>query len=282
MALAVPTRYGQDMIVSQGQDDDLVWRSIDNVGKVWFEGHFEIPSGKYLEGNDNDVGKILEEMFAYILSVHPSFFDDKKGTIVETHLDFPRDWGLGSSSTMIYNLAKWANVDAHSILTNTMGGSGYDIACAGSNSPILYQLQNKTPFSKQVAFNPTFKDHLYFIHLGKKQNSRSGIKYYRDHVANNPKTISNISIITNRLLHATTLNEFQTLVKHHEKIVSELLDMKRVKKDRFPDYWGQVKSLGAWGGDFVMATSKRSYKETETYFKEKGYPVFFSYKEMIL
>lgn len=282
MALAVPTRYGQDMIVKQGENEGLNWRSIDNSGKTWFEGNFEIPSGKYLAGNDDNVGKTLEEMFTYIRSENPSFFNDKNGTIVETHLDFPRDWGLGSSSTMIYNLGKWSNVDAHSILQNTMGGSGYDIACAGSDTPILYQLQNKTPFSKQVEFNPTFKENIYFIHLGQKQNSRSGIKYYREHVADNSKTISNVSIITNRLLQSTTISEFQSLVKHHEKILSSLLNKESVKEERFPDFWGQVKSLGAWGGDFVMATSKKSYQETEAYFKEKGYPTFFSYKEMIL
>lgn len=282
MALAVPTRYGQDMIIDNDAHEGLVWQSINHEGKIWFEGVFEMPSGKYLKGNDEGVGKTLERMFAYIISIRSTFFNDKNGTLVKTHLDFPRDWGLGSSSTMIYNLAQWADVDPYLLLSNTMGGSGYDIACAGTNHPILYQRQNNKPFTKKANFDPPFKENLYFVYLGQKQNSRTGIKYYREHVANNPRVINNMSIITNRLLNATTINEFQSLIKHHEKVLSSLLKMSRVKEDRFSDFWGQVKSLGAWGGDFVLVTSNRSYEETVEYFKEKGYDVFFSYQEIIL
>lgn len=282
MALAVPTKYGQDMIVTHDNHQGLVWQSIDCEGKIWFEGNFEIPTGKYLKGNDEGVGNTLEQMFTYIISIHTDFFNDKNGVLIKTHLDFPRDWGLGSSSTMIYNLAQWTNVDPYLLLANTMGGSGYDIACAGTNHPIFYQRQNGQPFTKKANFNPPFKDNLFFVYLGQKQNSRSGIKYYRENVANNPRVINNMSIITNRLLNATTINEFQSLIKNHEKVLSSLLKMNRVKKERFSDFWGQVKSLGAWGGDFVLVTSKKSKEETAAYFKAKGHDVFFSYQEIIL
>lgn len=282
MALAVPTKFGQDMVISSHKEKGLRWQSLDHESNIWFDGRFDVPSGKYIEGNDKNVGKTLEKMFQYILTIHPNFFSDKNSTLIKTHLDFPRNWGLGSSSTMIYNLAEWANVDAYLLLENSMGGSGYDIACAGAEHPIIYQIQFKTPFTRNAYFDPPFKDKLYFIYLGKKQNSRSGIKYYRENVQDNQKAISNISIITNRMINATTLGEFQSLVKHHEKMMSSLLNIPRVKKERFDDYWGQVKSLGAWGGDFVMATSKKSRDKTEQYFKEKGYDVFFSYNELII
>jgi mevalonate kinase len=282
MALAVPTRYGQDMIVNKDDHQGLVWQSIDCEDDLWFDGEFDISTGKYLNGTDEGVGNTLEQMFMYILSIHPDFLNDKDGTLVTTYLDFPRDWGLGSSSTMIYNLAQWADVDPYLLLANTMGGSGYDIACAGTDHPILYQRQNDKPFTKKAKFDPSFKENLFFVYLGQKQNSRSGIKYYREHVVNNPRVINNMSIITKRLLNSTKLSEFESLIKHHEKVLSSLLKMKRVKKERFPDYWGQVKSLGAWGGDFVLVTSKKSRKKTAAYFKEKGYEVFFSYDEIIL
>ncbi len=281
MALAVPTRYGQDMVVSQSKHQGLHWQSLDHEGKVWFDGQFNL-DGEYIKGNDEGVGKTLEQMFQYIRTIHQDFFKDKNGFSIKTHLDFPRNWGLGSSSTMIYNLAQWANVDAFLLLENSMGGSGYDIACAGANYPILYQIQFKTPFTRNAYFDPPFKDQLYFIYLGKKQNSRSGIKHYRDKVGDQPQLISNISIITNRMLSATTISEFQSLVKHHEKMISSIINLPRIKKERFDDYWGQVKSLGAWGGDFIMATSKKSREETEMYFKAKGYDVFFAYDELIL
>jgi len=42
-----------------------------------------------------------------------------------------------------------------------------------------------------------------------------------------------------------------------------------------------VKSLGAWGGDFVLVTSNRPEEETRNYFNEKGLEVFLRYDEII-
>jgi hypothetical protein len=221
-------------------------------------------------------------MFAYILGEHPGFLNDKAGTLVETQMDFPREWGLGSSSTLVYNLSAWANVDAHRLLSETLGGSGYDIACAGAEGPILYQLQDNHPFARSADFKPRFSNQLYFVYLGQKQNSRAGIRHYREHAANQHRALSNVSIITHRMINATTISEFQHLIRHHEDVVSTVLGLPKVKDERFPDYWGQVKSLGAWGGDFVLVTSKESAEDTLAYFKEKGYPIFFKYDEMVL
>ena len=66
-------------------------------------------------------------------------------------------------------MAQWANIDAYILLEMTFGGSGYDIACAQTNSPIIYQLENEIPNFKTVSFNPTFKDQIYFVYLNQKQ-----------------------------------------------------------------------------------------------------------------
>ena len=58
--------------------------------------------------------------------------------------------------------------------------------------------------------------------------------------------------------------------------------MKKVQSIYFSDYWGLVKSLGAWGGDFVLATSNRNFTETKKYFNEKGFNVFLKYEDLIL
>ncbi len=50
----------------------------------------------------------------------------------------------------------------------------------------------------------------------------------------------------------------------------------------FSDYWGEVKSLGAWGGDFVLVTSKKPIEETREYFLNKGNDVFIPYAELII
>ena len=47
----------------------------------------------------------------------------------------------------------------------------------------------------------------------------------------------------------------------------------------FPDFDGVIKSLGAWGGDFVMVISNENPTD---YFMEKGYETVIPYEEMIL
>ncbi|MBQ0741502.1 mevalonate kinase, partial [Aquimarina celericrescens] len=61
----------------------------------------------------------------------------------KTRLEFPKNWGLGTSSTLITNVSKWASVDPYQLLEKTFGGSGYDIACAKSEFPLVYSLENK-------------------------------------------------------------------------------------------------------------------------------------------
>ncbi len=284
LALACPTHYGQDMNIFQGNHEGLIWRSFNNLGEIWFEGKFNIPHGKYLEGNDDAVGERLEQMFTYISSVHQDFFTTKNGLLIETRLDFPNEWGLGSSSTLIYNLGKWANINPLDLLKNTMGGSGYDIACAGSNDSILYEIKNEIPSFKSSGFNPPFKENLFFVYLEKKQNSRTGIQYYREQISDKEikPIVNKISDITNKMLTAKTIGEFKALIKEHEDLVASHLNLKKVKDELFPDFWGEIKSLGAWGGDFVLVASEKDYKETEAYFSMNRYPVFFSYAEIIM
>ena len=43
-----------------------------------------------------------------------------------------------------------------------------------------------------------------------------------------------------------------------------------------------MKSLAAWGGYFVLATTDRSEEETRAYFQVKGMDVIFMYDELIL
>lgn len=282
MALAVPTRFGQSMQVTKGTQAHLLWRSVDRNNQIWFEGEYDLSSGKYLRGTDKNTGYRLEQIWSYIQSVHPHFLSNKSGLIITTQLDFDRAWGLGTSSTLISNIANWANVNPYTLLENTFGGSGYDIACANSSTPILYQIQNGNPVSRTSLFSPSFKDNLYFIYLGQKQNSQESVRYYKEHVANNPRVISNISIISHRMVNATTASEFGALMEHHEHLMSDILNLPTVKEQRFQDFWGQIKSLGAWGGDFAMAVSQSSPEETLDYFQRKGYPIVFGYDEMVL
>ena len=78
------------------------------------------------------------------------------------------------------------------------------------------------------------------------------------------------------------LDGFQKLMAEHEKRISSLLDVPTVKSVYFSDFDGEVKSLGAWGGDFYLAATRLSERDVFQYFKEKGLNVVFPWKELVL
>lgn len=84
------------------------------------------------------------------------------------------------------------------------------------------------------------------------------------------------------MLNCTALNAFETLLEEHEYIISNALEWERVQQSVFPEYWGKVKSLGAWGGDFVLLTNNRTEKELRDYLQQKNIDVVFSFSELIL
>lgn len=282
-ALALPSSLGQTMNVSYQRSDapTLKWKSYDNEGKLWFEAQFDLWRFRLLSEETEaalDLQKILRQ--ARTQNVH--FLRDEADTLVETKLEFPLNWGLGSSSTLIYNIAQWAYVSPFELSAKTFGGSGYDIACAQSMGPIIYSCASKGPEWKSVTFSPLFKDKLYFVHLNKKQNSRTEIERYRSiNVGDKSSLIRKINELTHCMANAIDLREFEDCLYEHERVVSHALDMPRVKDLLFHDYWGAVKSLGAWGGDFVMVTSNKSAAQTKEYFASRGHDTVMEYDEII-
>ena len=74
------------------------------------------------------------------------------------------------ASTLINNIAQWLKIDAFELLRESFGGSGYDVACAQTDSPIIYHLVNNEPHFKKVNFNPPFKENIHFVYLNKSYN----------------------------------------------------------------------------------------------------------------
>ena len=176
----------------------------------------------------------------------------------------------------------WANINPYLLLQNTFGGSGYDIACARSNNPILYQIINKENRVEDINFNPPFKDNLYFVYLGKKQSSSEEIATFKMHGKFTSSDIDSISNITNELILTKDLVGFESLLTQHEKIMSKVLKLPSVKSKHFPDYPGVVKSLGAWGGDFVLVTSSFSEHKLRAYMRSKGFDTVFKYEGLVI
>ncbi|GAA4943736.1 GYDIA family GHMP kinase [Algibacter agarivorans] len=284
LSLAIPTKFGQSLTFEPIRKPKLIWESFDDKGKIWFENAFDLRNNEMLETpkvseqHDKTSERLLQILNAS-KKLNPNFLNTNNGFRVTTKLDFPKNWGLGTSSTLINNMAQWAEIDAHKLLENTFGGSGYDIACAQYNSPITFQLKNGKPIVKQIVFNPVFIENLYFVHLNKKQNSRKGIKHYHENKENSKLAINNINEITSQMIACNTLDHFETLITQHETIISKITKQTPVKALLFNDFKGAIKSLGAWGGDFVLVASK---EKPSKYFKKKGFGTIIPYKEMVL
>lgn len=279
LGLAIPTSYGQSLNVTPTTSGLLEWTSLDENNEVWFAAKFDLKDLKVISTSDEAMAKTLVTLLLEANAQNPLLLTDSDGFQIETQLTFPRSWGLGTSSTLINNLAQWARVDAYQLLWNAFGGSGYDIACAQYNSPITYQLKNGVPHVENVDFDPYFKDSLYFVHLNEKQSSKEAITNYREQQFDVSELVKSVSSITKKMIAAPTLDGFEALMEEHEALLSEVLKLKPVRQRLFPDYFGMVKSLGAWGGDFVLATGD---EKSLSYFKAKGYETVVPYSKMIL
>lgn len=288
VSLAVPTKFGQDLVVENIQQPQLIWGSFTHTGDCWFEAVFELPKLRLVsctfnsdkEGSAEFIAETLLEILSEAKRMNPDFLSTKNGFVVKTRLTFPRNWGLGSSSTLINSIASWAKVDAFQLLWNSFKGSGYDIACAQNNTPVFYQIASKKPVVKQVEFNPTFKENIFFVYLNQKQDSKEGIAKFRESEQNFDKEIQRISEISNEFLKAKSIESFNQLLVEHEEIISSIIKLKPIKEQLFSDYHlGNIKSLGAWGGDFVMVTGN---DQTPNYFKNKGFNTVLRYQQIIL
>ncbi|MEX0313677.1 MAG: GHMP kinase, partial [Allomuricauda sp.] len=112
-----------------------------------------------------------------------------------------------------------------------------------------------------------------------KQNSRNAIANYRSLEFDKAELVHNLTHITKNMMACGTLPEFEALMDLHEQTLSGVLKVPTVKNRLFPEYSRSVKSLGAWGGDFVLVTGGQ---EDQLYFKNKDFRTVLPYSEMVL
>ena len=280
LALALPLKLGQSLTIETVCTPSLQWNAYKLNGP-WFSVTMNPENLEIINSDDQPKAEKLSEILKAVKQLNPAAFKD--GLCFETRLDFDPNWGLGSSSTLIANLARWANVNPYELLKLTFGGSGYDIACATAEQPIYYQLIDNQPNVEIIDFNPSFAEHLFFIYQGQKQSSSKEIKAFLEKT--NPidlqKDIEAVSEISRAVPKCQSLEEFAMLMQCHERIISRCIGQEPVQK-RFPDFEGVLKSLGAWGGDFILAATEWDKSQVKEYFKGKGLEVVFGYKEIVL
>ena len=296
LALALPLKLGQTMAVETCHGASLQWNAHKPDGP-WFSVTLNPENLDIINCNDQPKAEKLAQILQAVKQLNPKAYEGNDLHFT-THLDFDPNWGLGSSSTLIANLARWAKVNPYELLKLTFGGSGYDIACATAEEPIYYQLagldcfvprndakrqSGPTPMVKSVAFQPSFTEHLFFIYQGQKQSSSKEIKAFlaKANPIDLQKDIETVSEISRAVPKCQNLDEFGLLMQCHERIISRCIGQEPVQK-RFPDFEGVLKSLGAWGGDFILAATEWTENQVREYFKGRGLEVIFGYNEIVL
>lgn len=284
VAFALPTIQGQSLHIEAIEEPVLYWTSYDVDGEVWMQEQVSIAQLLQEDVQENRVNgtEYLQTLVRVLRAAHrqnPVLLQQAKGFRVITKLTFPRLWGLGTSSTWINNVAQWFGINPYQLLQESFGGSGYDIACAKHRSALFYQLTNPHhPKVELIDFKPTFVEQLYFVYLNEKQSSRAAIEAYRAKKGLIDQEIQRITEISRALTKTTDVEEFKTLLREHEAILGAILETPPIQERLFPDFEGAIKSLGAWGGDFILAVSA---KDPTRYFNQKGYTTVVAYQEMI-
>ncbi len=283
-ALALPLKLGQSIEVATIDDSNgmIHWDAYTPKG-FWFAAILSKHDFSVHASDDMDKADSLGKIFKAVKLLNPNILQDINDYFFTTRLEFDSEWGLGSSSTLISLLAQWAEVNPYELLKMTMGGSGYDIACATASQPLIYSLENGKPTVETVDFHPTFSEKLYFVYQGHKQNSGKEVKSFKERTktVDFSKEIKEISEITDSLTKTNSFDNFRQLLNHHEVIMSRVLEQPSLKA-QFPNFQGVIKSLGAWGGDFFLAATELSEKETKEYFNKKGLDVVIKYDDIVL
>lgn len=282
-ALALPLKFGQELKVMQGVDhaSKIEWKTYVR-GTLWFQSVFDNTSLKIMQSSDNIKAEQLRKILEQASKLNPEFLTPEKSYKIDSIINFDINWGLGSSSSLISNIAYWAKVDPYELHFSVSGGSGYDIASARATGPLVYQLINSEPKIEKVSFEPEFRDYIYYIYTGIKQSSEQSILDFNKRKNITLKQVETISEMTNEILNVTSLDDFNNIIKEHEKYVSQILSVQPVKEYSFHNFDGEIKSLGAWGGDFVLATWKGTKEKLLKYFSDRNLNTVFTFDDIIL
>lgn len=281
LALALPLNKGQRLMVEKSDLPGLRWSSFTPLGQ-WLEITFDKNLNVLATTSESHAHR-LRQILKYATELNPEVNSHIINKRITTYLEFNPSWGWGSSSTLLHLLSQWLQVDPWLLMDKTFGGSGYDIACAEASHPIFYKrLAGQSPEISSAPFQPSFLAKLGVVWLNQKQTSSEQVSTFLNSNFNDARLIDEISAITNEMAKTNSLANFEHLMQHHEQIIAHSIRRVPVQEKLFPDFKGSIKSLGAWGGDFILFASNEPLKNTKNYFQTKGYRQMFNLQEILL
>ena len=280
-ALAVPVQFGQRLTVSANDSDHCDFSTLV-INEEWLKCKYDLNDFSNIFSSDSSRSEFIDLLMNKAYLLNPNIFDKLKGFDLVSSLNFNINWGLGSSSSLISNIAYLFDINPFDLHNLVSQGSGYDIACARTGKPILYKTINKIPEFRTVEFSPDYSDNLFFMYTGQKMNTDSSVKKFLSSELDFESQSNLITEITFEILNSRSLDDFNYFVNEHEKLMSIVLKIKTVKNNYFSSFDGEIKSLGAWGGDFVMLSTQMDINALNKYFKDYNLDVIIPFKDMVL
>lgn len=284
--LAWPTKACQvmDVAIMDGPPGNLIWNAADLNGNPWFDALFSTTgSVEAISASDPDVAGRLAMILNEAIRLSGKNILEQASFQIETQTQWPMEWGLGSSSTLLVNIASWFQINPFELQKQTLGGSGYDIACGLSDDPIIFQRGERLMVGK-VQRPAILSEYAGFAYLGQKCDTPSAIRDFENRVMNIDLTsrIDLINRLTYHILDAKSISHVLKAIEIHEETIGFLLGIEPVKRRLFNDFEGMVKSLGAWGGDFIMFVGNKPLEDYKVDTEEKYGLRLFSAQEILV
>ncbi|MEI6898315.1 MAG: hypothetical protein WCL00_00425, partial [Bacteroidota bacterium] len=212
-ALAFPLKLGQTLRIISNNAQNISWKSDDPTG-TWFSCEIAPVTFSTLQTTDPGISTYLEKVLKAARQLNPFF---SPGPIeVITTANYPVNWGLGSSSTLIALVAVWADVDKFRLFRLLANGSGYDIACTDQMDLIFFQLVENIPVTETSLPGKALLENVCFSYLGEKQETASEISSFLAKGKANDEDIERISNLSTSIATEDDPVAFCSMIYEHE------------------------------------------------------------------
>jgi len=277
-AIAIPLKVGQHMLVNVDHSSNSIrWQAL-HQDQIWFSSELNRFDFSVINTSDPEKSDLLARIFKTMKTLNPEF-QVESGTSIKTILESSPEWGFGSSSTLISLLAQWSGVDPFKMNDLVFNGSGFDIACATADGPIFYS-RNRS--AMPVSLSYSFSEQLFLVYSGQKKKTANEVTSFLNEKKVPDHQIAEMTHLSDEFAACIEQTDFNQLIRMHEKSIGQIIRQVPVKEKFFADFDGEIKSLGAWGGDFMLVSSKITFQETRRYFENKGLKTLFKWDDLIL
>lgn len=262
-ALALPVNKGQWLdtwcySTPNNGHDFFRYTALDKDEQSWLFVELEIDVLRNGVLNLNEHPPETHFLLRLLQHVPTEFWKHGYSHRFESRLEFDRVHGLGSSSTFLTLLCQYFGLNPHTLQHQIFGGSGYDVAIAQVQKPLVFWLKNDESNFREWSLKPDLTAGWNIVFLGEKVNSRESVakaNTQMEKVANDENYRLQISKILAVVRDAQDIPTLETGLEMYQLFLSQLLELPSVYAhfNIKPVSRGLGKWLGAWGGDMILA-----------------------------